>query len=80
MILPLFVLIGIVAAYFLFIRGWLFKLLIAAGFLLIAPAWLIHSYPGSAGIIITIGNLGISWAWAIPLGVLLLAMLTTRSE
>lgn len=80
MILPILGIIAAFIAYRLFVRGCLFKLIIAAAFLLVTPVWLGSTFPASLATAITIGGLNISIAWAIPLVILILALATTRTS
>jgi hypothetical protein len=80
MILPLLGIIFFFILYRLFIQGVLLRLIIAGTFLLITPFWLMHTFPGTFATIITIGGVAISWAWAIPITILILTLATTRTS
>jgi len=78
MILPLAALFFFIVCYFLFIKGWLFKLIIITIFPIAARLLLVAIYPPSAAICLTIAGISLSWALMIPLTITLLALLTSK--
>jgi hypothetical protein len=72
-------LLFIILLYRLFVSGWLFKLIILAGFLIGGRIALPMFFPQSLATCITIGGMTISWAMTIILVIIILAMATTRS-
>ena len=80
MLLPIVALIAVIIAYQLFIKGLLFKLIIAVIFPIAVRFWLLSAFPASAAICLTIASISISWAMVIPMAIVLLALLTTSAN
>lgn len=79
MVALIVLLLFIILLYRLFVDGWLFKLIILAGFLIGGRIALPMFFPQSLATCITIGGMTISWAMTILLVITILALATTRS-
>ena len=80
MIFGLFLLAVVIAIYFLFVKGWFFKLMLFCfGWLgMFVALWI--WFPDSHHIALRTATTGYSWAFMIPTIVCFLALATTKSE
>jgi hypothetical protein len=70
---------AIVFIYYLVVRGWLWKIALALGGTICM--WLVFSeQPGLRATAFVVGGLTVSWAAAVPLGLLFLALLTSKGD
>lgn len=80
MIFGVVLLIVIVAIYYLFIEGWLWKLILsAAGWFGIWIGLQIY-YPASKTICLTFNDYQFSWAAVIPTIIIIMAMACTKAD
>jgi hypothetical protein len=80
MALGIILLIFIILVYLLFIKGYLFKLLLAVFGLYGGYLFLTEYIPSTNSTAMVAGNSSCSWAIMIPIIILLLAMACTKAE
>lgn len=75
-----FLLFLIFMAYKLFVRGWLFKLIMVILFPIFGRAFLWANFVGTHATVMTIAGFTISWAMMIPMVIVILTLMTSRTE
>lgn len=80
MILPILALIFIFITYKLFVRGYLFKLIMVILFPVFGRAYLWANFVGTHATVMTIAGFTISWAMMIPMTIVILTLMTTGTE